>query len=65
MEERILFKITDDDAQFSATHRIGRKLSNEELNQVERYLRYALEDWGNLLGTIIEKFQAEKIIEEN
>lgn len=62
MEGNILFKITKEDAQFSAEHRIGRKLTKEELNQVERYMRYAFEDWGNILGQIIENFQPEEII---
>ncbi len=63
MEGKTLFKITEEDAQFSAIHRIGRKLSEEELNQASRYLGYALEDWGHILGTIVENFHPEEIIE--
>lgn len=63
MKENILFKITKKDAQFSAEQRIGRRLTKEELNQAERYLRYAFEDWGNILGQIIENFQPKKIID--
>jgi len=60
MKENILFKITKKDAQFSAEQRIGRRLTKEELKQAERYLRYAFEDWGNILGQIIENFQPKK-----
>ncbi len=60
--KKSVFKITEEDVQFSAKNRIGRKLSVEELKGVERHLRYALEDWGNILGNIVARFPKDEKI---
>ena len=48
-----LFEITIEDAQFSAKYRIGRELSNDELNEVRRYLQKSFEDWGHILKNAV------------
>ena len=60
--KKSVFKITEEDVQFSAKNRIGRKLSVEELKGVERHLCYALEDWGNILGNIVARFPKDEKI---
>jgi len=59
MENRSLLEITVKDVQWSAKYRLGRELTNEEINDVERYLRIAFEDWGNVLGEFIERMKSD------
>jgi len=53
MENKTLFEITTEDAQFSAKHRIGRELSEDEVNDIQRYLRIAFEDWGDIMKNAV------------
>ncbi len=64
-KSKALFEITEEDAQFSAEHRIGRKLTCDEINIVERYLKYAFEDWGIILKKAVLKAADEKGILNN
>ncbi|MBT3207465.1 MAG: hypothetical protein HN704_08640 [Bacteroidetes bacterium] len=65
MEEKSLFQISVEDAQSSAKYRIGRKLSDEELNDLQKYLQYAFEDWGFILKDAILKTTGAKEIATN
>jgi len=60
-----MFKISVEDAQYSAEQRIGRKLTEDELNQVERYLYYAFEDWGIILKDAVLKVTGAKELLQN
>ncbi len=65
MGQKTLFQISTEDAQFSAENRIGRKLTETELNRIESYLRYTFEDWGEILKNAVLKVTGKQELVES
>ena len=57
---KILFQLTDEDAQILAMKKIGRKLSAEELEKVKTGLEFGLEYWEEVIITAIEEIVSDK-----
>lgn len=51
---KVLFQLTDQDAQIIALEKLGRKLTDEELYIVRKGLEFGLESWGEVMSLAIE-----------
>lgn len=54
-KEDLLFTVKNCDAQSFAQDILGRELTEEELSDVKRYLKWAFEDWGTVLHNAIKE----------
>lgn len=56
---KALFKITTEDAQNTAMQRIGRKLTFDELYQVQRGIEFGLENcWGEVVAAAVDEIDS-------
>jgi hypothetical protein len=62
----LLFAIKKSDAQFFAKDKIKRKLTDDELNSIKIYLKWAFEDWGIILHEAIDEIaEPDEDLEED
>ena len=54
---KILFQLSDEDAQFLAKEKIGRELTDCELELVQKCLEFGLECWEEVMITAIEEVE--------
>lgn len=52
--ERILFVLTEEDAQFLAEAKFKRKLTDDELEQVQKGVEFGLEFWEEVMNVAID-----------
>ena len=57
---RVLFVLTEEDAQLMAQHHLGRNLTDEELDRVERGLEWGLTCWSEVMEVAIEEATREE-----
>jgi len=50
---RVIFQITDLDVQFVAERKLGRSLSEDELDLVKKGVEFGLECWEEVVGYAI------------
>ena len=55
MTERILFSVSEEDAQVEACRILGRRLTDEELYRVKKGLGFGLECWQEVLIEAIKE----------
>ena len=55
MTERILFSVSEEDAQIEADRILGRKLTEDELYRVKKDLGFGLECWYEVLIDAIKE----------
>lgn len=52
-----IFLLSVEDAQIAALDRIGRRLTEEELESVRKGVEYGLECWCDVLNTAIDELE--------
>jgi hypothetical protein len=52
-----IFVISAEDVQYLAKEKIGRKLTIEELEQVQKGVEFGLECWEEVVSTAIEELE--------
>lgn len=57
---KVLFQLTDEDAQYLAMKVIERELSEDELRRVKKGLEFGLEYWEEVMITAIKEIADEK-----
>lgn len=59
--KKILFKVTTRDVQYLAKKKIGRKLTLEELEQIQKGVEFGLECWEDVVIYAIQEVAKEKM----
>jgi len=57
--QRTIFCITDLDVQFVAVRKLGRSLSEDELDFVQKGVGFGLECWEDVVGHAIEDLRLQ------
>ena len=57
---KILFLLQDEDAQIIARAKIGRELTDDELELVKKGVEFGLECWEEVMTTAIEEVENNK-----
>lgn len=52
---KVLFVLTDEDAQILARDKVGRELTDDELECVKKGVEFGLECWEEVMNTAIEE----------
>lgn len=58
--ERILFVLTEEEAHLLTEEKIGRRLTDEELEQVQKGLEFGLEFWEEVMRIAIDEAVKEE-----